>query len=194
MTLSDYYTAVCDLGPTFPTLTATAVYRMINKARRTLAHETDATIMTYSFPFVVTQQAYGLPTVNGCIMQYLMETYYYIGNLRQPLKGSLPQFMAGSDVMLNFNGWPLAYWLLNGSVYYWPIPSFAYSAFMKGKLDPIDILVTGGQDAIIPIPYQDSVVYLAAAYCALLDGNIDLNTELEEKYKDSLRRLPREFM
>jgi hypothetical protein len=194
MMLSDYYAAVGDNIPTLSTLSVPAVYRQINKARRTLARETDATIVTYPFPFIATQEAYPYPTVSGCIMQIIMETYYYIGNVRYPWKGSLPQLTAGADPLLNYNAWPVAYYLLNGSVYYWPAPSFAYSAYMKGKLDPIDITIASGNDAIIPYPYQGAVVWLASSYAAFLDGNVDLSEVMKEKYMDELRRLPREFM
>jgi hypothetical protein len=194
MMLTDYYTAVGDHIPTLSSLSTAAVYRMINKARRMVARQTDATIMTYPFTFTINQQPYPYPTVNSCTMKYIMETYYYIGNLRQPVKGSLTQLPAGGDLLLNYYGWPVAYSLLAGNVLYWPIPSFGYSAYIKGKLEPIDITSTSGNDSIIPTEYQDAVVILGAKNCALLDGNMELALALQELYKDELRSLPREFM
>jgi hypothetical protein len=192
--LSDYYAAVGDYVPTLSTLSTVAVYRQINKARRIVARQTDATLTTYNFSFIPAQQPYPYPTVNGCIMKYIMETYYYIGNVRFPFKGSLPQMTAGADPMLNYNGWPVAYYLLNDNVYYWPVPSFAYNAYIKGKLDPIDITATGGTDAIIPNEFQDAVVMQGSKLCALLDSKLELAASMELLYRDALSSLPREFM
>jgi hypothetical protein len=192
--LTDYYNAVGYWVPTLASLNITGVYAQINKARRTLAKETDATITTYNFPFVVGTQSYVFPTVNGCTMQYIMETYYYMGNMRVPLKGSLPRVLIGSDWYLGFQGWPLSYYDLNGSVYYYPVPYYAYSAYLKGKVEPIDLTTGGGADSIIPLPFQDAVIPLAAKYCALMDGTIELANAMEIEYMKGLSKLPREFM
>ena len=192
--LTDYYNSVQDWIPTLASLPQASVYRQINKARRTLARETDATITTYPFPFVVGQESYAFPTVNGCIMQVIMETYYYNGNMRIPPFGSLPRVLIGSEWWSGFQSWPLSYYDLNGSVYYWPIPAFAYSAYVKGKLDPIDLTTSSGTDTIIDPRFQDAVVPLASKYCALLDGNIDLANAMEAEYRLTLSRLPRHFL
>ena len=197
MLLTDYYTYMLDYYPQASSYFASnpnAIYRAINKARRRVSRETDATLTEYNFPFVAGQQSYPFPTVNGCIMQYIMGTYYYNGNMRIPANGSLRRAPIGVDWWLGFNSWPWMYYDLNGYVYYWPIPSFAYSAYLKGKLEPIDMTTASGPDAIIPSPFVDAVVVLSASLVARLDGNIELGESLEQEYMKSLATLPRGLM
>jgi hypothetical protein len=193
--LTDYYQGVADNIPTVYTMDTNAVYRAINRARRRVARQTDATLMvTTPAVFTVGQESYVYPTVSGCIMKFILETYYYLGNMRVPDRGSLPRIRPGAEMLLNFNGWPLGYYLLNEHIYYWPTPSFAYTYFVKGKLEPIDLTIAVPTEVIIPEPYQDAVIFAAARYTALLDANIELAKAMEQLYQIELGQLPRNFM
>jgi len=197
-TLADYYTGVADNIPTTYTMDTASVYRAINRARRRVARQSDATLtttpLTVAGTFTINTQSYAFPTVNSCVMKFIMETYYYMGNLRIPTNGSLPRLPVGSDLFINFNGWPLSYNLLNEHILYYPIPSFAYVAFVKGKLEPVDLVLPATVDLIIPEPYQDAVIFAAARYTALLDANIELAKAMEQLYQIELGQLPRNYM
>lgn len=189
MTLTDYYTSLDDKYPTLSTLDTTFVYRAINRARRKVAQETDATLYIYTFPFVPATQSYVIPVIGAASMPFIMDVAYYIGNLRLPIDRA----PAGFEPLLLFTGWPYWWWPLGGKIYFYPTPATAYTAQIKGKILPDD-LIGSVAEALIPESYQEAVVYKAGEFCALKDGNTDLIKGFEELYRQELRTIPRGMM
>lgn len=194
MYISDYYTALADIVPTISTQDPNVAYRGINWARRKICRQTDAGIYIYNFPLVAGVSNYALPSITTgsapvqSTLQYITEVACYIGVLRY----ILTRMPAGQIPMLNFQGWPVWYYLLQSQVWYYPIPPAPYPSDLKGRLEPAPLDINNNTlEQVIPEPYQDAVAPLAAEYMAMADGNAEMIAKYEQMYRLELSKIPK---
>lgn len=192
--LSDYYTALGDIMPTISTIDPTVAFRAINKARRVMCRTTDAGMRLYQFTLAAGTQAYSQKTIPtppspiGSPMVAMMEVAIFLGNVRY----TLDRIPAGQIPLLNFTSWPFWYYLLAGSLYYYPTPSDAYLTEWKGRLQPIDLDIAQTiPEAVIPESYLDALPCKAAQLLAITDGNAEMIKHYEELYRLEMQQIPK---
>ncbi len=194
MTLQDYYNAILADVPTAATLTTSSIYDAINKARRSVAAETDATLDLYSFTLTAGTWNYPFPAsvtasvLTGQIVA-VRKIWYYLGTVRN----QIPKELIGSYSMSNFQSWPVKWWTQQNKVYYWPIPAQAYPTEWLCQILPAN-LVNPGDAEVIPYQYTDAIEALACRYTALKDGNAQLAGGFGQLYMELLGKLPRRSM
>ena len=189
MTLQDYYEGVLENVPTANTLNYQVVYNAINRARRRMAAETDATLALYNFTLTpnVWNYPYSGALVAGCSVISVRKVWLYIGTTRE----KIPKVKKFDYFYTNFSSWPVKWWVEGNSVYYWPNPAEAYQSDWQVAKQPVTLATLADVDNEIPFQYTDAAIFLASKYTAITDGNSQLADFFEQEYQRAMALLPR---
>ena len=194
ITLQDYYTAVLENVPTAATLATQTVFDCINRARRRLAAESDATLALFTFTLTPGTWNYPYDTaglVDGCSVISILRVWLYIGTTRYELPKSAIKY---DYFYTNFASWPIKWWTEKNSLYLWPTPSSNYQMDWQVKKQPNTLAALTDPELEIKYQYSDACQMLCCKYVAMADGNVNLAQFFEGEYQRAMEILPRSNM
>jgi len=185
MTLNDYINEALLRVPTAITLPQATIISAVNDARSELSLITNPALTITGVPLVAGQMSYAYPTSSTYTVTGIKRIWVYLGTERYEIK----RRPMGKYEISGLQAYPAYYYIENGSVYFYPVPSSDYETDWEVSSIPNPLVNTTDTESYIPAPYIYALNFLIAAYVSIYDTKVQLSQAYRQMYQNFLGSL-----